>query len=403
MADIQSGAAKLFGALTGGGGIYEAARAKQQLANIGLAQQESDLMKKIDEAKMVRDQRVAREGYERDFAALFPDRAALAPNLANLAIGTNANFAQIGQGVDNIFKANLRPQIADAYVAEGVNRGSALAAALGGTALKINDIDAGYQLNPYTTGGAVAPTSLTQASIADKAMRGQVYADTTRAKAEAYVDRQYRPPGSGSQAKPPAYTVPSGKRLADALGDDKASQNAFLSWQAQQAEADPRYNDGDFALAQWKRGKPATRQMRVGSADVMVPADVSQDAMMALLDANRQRGERGLAPMSRDEQVRFVDSFNRTGTASDTGAQRGIRLYDGLTETFIPLKQDEGQVVKGGPVHVKSAKDRERGNAGSPIEPTKPSGKRAPPVGTVRGGYRYTGGDPSKPSSWTRV
>lgn len=162
--------------------------------------------------------------------------------------------------------------------------------------------------------GQAAPTVLgTSAMEVDAARANQANARAGVSNVQAAAGG-WKPSTAGGGGKPPKFTAPSSATLKATLGGDSDKMAEFRGWQAQQAAVDPAYNNGDFALAQFLSGDDDARTVNFGlGGDVALPASVSPDAIQIVMAENRDRGARGLPPLTREEQIAMVQQHMAGG------------------------------------------------------------------------------------------
>lgn len=299
----------LVGALLGGDAVREKARQTEQMRLYQEQGAEATVDKKITEAFLERDKRKAQQSYEANLTPIMGEQNARIA--AGFAVGGDANLEQVQ-------KFGLRAQIPGAMEADGVTHGNALVMALGN------------KLNPSISNVAGqnvrglygdAPTITDSDETLSKILAHEAQAGASNARAR-YTDMKtgagaWNPNTGGSKAqKLTNYTVPSNAAMASVLDVvpldsadpksakvvDPAQKRAFLSWQAEQADADPKYRDGEYAIAQWAGKKFASTPATVDGNQVDVPAGYSTDIIQKfseIISARRAQGEPDLTKLQK--------------------------------------------------------------------------------------------------------
>jgi hypothetical protein len=187
-----------------------------------------------------------------------------------------------------------------------------------------------------------------------------------------------QPKGGAGKAGP---SLPSPETLKQAFGSDKVGggandeANKFFAWQALQAQQDPKFNNGNYALQQYQ-----LRQQTSNTANNQTQADA--DAL-------------GLGDVA-------ANKANATGTIVKT--DKGAAIVPGtvMAAPSNAIAQSTlGQVAAAqsaanAPVAIPA------GPIGAQVIPSASKFPGAPAIGTRSKGYVYQGGDPSKPDSWTK-
>lgn len=154
-------------------------------------------------------------------------------------------------------------------------------------------------------------------------------------------------------------TIPSPATLKQVFGEPKvggepneAAQN-FLSWQALQAQADPHYNNGDFALQQYL--------LRSKGGELAANATASD-----------------------------ADALGLTNVVQNRANATGMRQTDESGNTVLPIAGSSsiGQAFTRRPISIPAD-----GRGAAPARPKK---------GDKEGGYTFQGGDPGDPNNWTK-
>lgn len=174
--------------------------------------------------------------------------------------------------------------------------------------------------------------------------------------ARPYNPNPYVPPVN--QASPPKPKVNWAGVIADALSGLAGQPGQFAEMQARRKEDQTAYERGD---EQWRRHHNIE----------------TQDAR-SLLDYKRNLGP--------DDQ--FSQYLDAAGIPT---AQRPA-LYQKRVDNMVapPMMSAPGVDEQGNPVMRFFPR-------------ATPQGAGAPPVGTVKGGYRFKGGNPADQSSWEPV
>jgi hypothetical protein len=132
-----------MGALLQGDEVESAAKAAAELQSMKVAGEHADTDRKITQAYLERDKRVAQKSYQTDMeaAGLSPQAAKL---LSSLAIGGH------GSAIDNIQKYDMREDAVPALQAEGVSPANAILAAMAGRPLDQVKVQGGQIIeDPY--------------------------------------------------------------------------------------------------------------------------------------------------------------------------------------------------------------------------------------------------------------
>jgi hypothetical protein len=133
-----------------------------------------------------------------------------------------------------------------------------------------------------------------------QAGREDSYAELNAARARHAGDPKttsYKPPA------PPKYTQPS-KASLDAYftGDNAKKKASFEKWRADQIEVDPAYNNGEYALDQFKTGNSAATEQDVNGTRQVVPAGYT-GTVQALASTILEREKAGKPRPTHDELV----------------------------------------------------------------------------------------------------
>jgi hypothetical protein len=255
---LHGGARSLMGALLQGDEIESAAKSAAELQSMKVAGEHADTDRKITQAYLERDKRVAQKSYQTDMeaAGLSPQAAKL---LSSLAIGGH------GSAIDNIQKYDMREDAVPALQAEGVSPANAILAAMAGRPLDQVKVQGGQIIeDPYAQAPSIRPTEAhaaqAQASMA-RAGASAASADASRARADATRDRM---------ANPGKYRAPGGSGSRGGRGTERERAIEAL----RQAEADG-YDvtglDARDVLDSWKRtGDWKPRRKGEGGGEIRV-------------------------------------------------------------------------------------------------------------------------------------
>lgn len=126
------------------------------------------------------------------------------------------NAQQLAGAYQTVGQVNADSAAGDAFSA-GDYTGTGAARLRGGREpLKTNEIDDGYRLNPYDTGGTITPTGETLADIAATgALARQRDAAASYDRERTQNPQRFRAHGAGSQPKPVTISPAETKALAD--------------------------------------------------------------------------------------------------------------------------------------------------------------------------------------------
>lgn len=327
---IGGGFAALGAALGGNG---EDAYQKQLLANYQTQRAKGDAGYAMDRASKERLSRIALEGLADTLGGIGFD-----PNSAGLLQAGGGNASQLVNalgGLDEIY-----------------SRRGATEAALGGDQVRAN---------AYLTGVANGPVDLTKVAggvafnplgLPDQDMQSTPLGDAEAAKLAAGADKeralaakyaeQTRTGGGGGRARPVNYSIPSDKALGRVfvgkmdpeLGyapPDTAGAQEFLRWQAEKAQADPRFSDGDFALGQYMLERQKSAGLGASPAAAAAPTGL------------------GAGPVDPLEPV-FVDpaqSGNLPGPRTRADVQEQIRPVTTESEANELLAEANAAIQRG--------------------------------------------------------
>jgi len=218
-------------------------------------------------------------------------RTADTPNLRNVTGGFN-DFDAAGHKRAAVEKAGLGDMAGANAELFGLAKGP----------LKVNEIDSGYQLNPYEVDGEATPTATENAKIGELGAR----ADVSRAKAAAggFAPRAPRAGGAGA------------KRSAAASKQIVATLEKEMGRKLTAAEVDQVYAGGDFEFTD--APKASLGEAASGKAPAGVDQSAYAKALQRKADAIRAI-ERG-AP-----KEKVAERLRSTGNA---------KLADWLLENY---------------------------------------------------------------------
>ncbi|GAB1407665.1 hypothetical protein MASR1M8_15840 [Thermomonas brevis] len=111
----------------------------------------------------------------------------------------NPTLSDFTGGLGHLQQYGLR-QRAEAELAPTLGAGQAALAALGGKPLKVNQVQGGYQLNPYDASGAVNPTDLQAARTATEAAKAGSYRALGDVRSVQAAAGGWKPGGGGRSA-----------------------------------------------------------------------------------------------------------------------------------------------------------------------------------------------------------
>lgn len=242
------------------------------------------------------------------------------PQLAAVLGAGQGNAQQMAQAVGAFQEQRLRQQAADAAARGDYTGANAPLFGVANGPVAVNQVQGGYQLNPYVAGGNLNATSKTLAEIvteeaqaaAQRASAAQSYASAGAASALADMRRdqmanpgKYRA-GGGSESKPAKVSPNDVKNLDKLIGqlaagadfpvdvrNDVLTRAAAIYQQtgnAQQSVADAFAELADVAPAvdtpwynPFTRDKPATVTRRAAPAAAPAPAQAATPEDMRVL------------------------------------------------------------------------------------------------------------------------
>lgn len=160
--------------------------------------------------------------------------AGIDPVTRALVRAGRGNAQQLAGAYQTVGQVNADSAAGDAFAA-GDYTGTGAARLRGGREpLKTNEIDDGYQLNPYATGGDMTPTGKTMADIAaSSALARQRDAAAAYDRERAQSPERFRAPSAGSQQKAvtisPAETKALAEEAARFLPGDAGTQDNVMA------------------------------------------------------------------------------------------------------------------------------------------------------------------------------
>lgn len=178
-------------------------------------------------------------------------RTADTPNLRNIT-GGFGDFDEMGYRRGAVEKARLGDYAGANAELVGLSSGP----------LKVNAIDAGYQLNPYEVGGAATPTATENAKIGELGAR----ADVSRAKAKAggfAPSRGGSGGGSAGSKRSPSEAKAIATKLESEMGRPLTAE-----------EVAQVYSGGDFNFQAGPDKKPAGSKPPKGGRPRPTPAAI---------------------------------------------------------------------------------------------------------------------------------
>lgn len=344
---LAGGAESLVGAFMGGDATQAAAQQKAQLGAYQLQAAEAGIDKKMTDAFLARDKRKALQGVEAQYVAAGDD-----PIMA--ALKASAHIGGFGN-IEQAQRFGLRDTAHRALQADpNFNPANAALGALAGKPIAgVANVDGQNVTGIYGDAPVIANSDKTASTIvANRARAGasNAQAGTSNARTRL-IDTQtaaggWNPNtggGGGKPGKPPAYTAPTGALMkaflssetTDENGDavvavDPAKMQEFSRWQQRQAEVDPAYRNGNFALAQFKANKPAMRDpIDFGAGEVTLPADADPEGVVMLRQMILDRRQQGLPEMSNADRINAILEHRKTGGMRDLS---GVALAEPVPE-----------------------------------------------------------------------
>lgn len=193
----------------------------------------------MTKARQARDQAIAANQVRGKLvAAGIPD--ALADLLSTIFAAKYGNFGDVSGYLKGNQLRDIRTQALDAADRGDLNRENSLLGVMNGKPMTLSRVEGNVELNPSRTpeGQPFTPTSIGEALIG-KANRapaaGGKFNLTAPSNAAALAVLGGHP--SGSPYLPPVI--------------DPGKMKAFVIWQGNMAQHDPRYRDGDFAIGRY--------------------------------------------------------------------------------------------------------------------------------------------------------
>jgi hypothetical protein len=188
----------------------------------------------------------------------------------------------------------------------------------------------------------------------------------------------------------------TGQPVADAIPIDVAGEKAAQVQGAAQGQAVVDLPGTlakaaeTHALIEKLRKHPGRVQATGGSSIIpIIPGTATKDFDVALKQAQ------GGVFLQAFQQLKGAGAI--TETEGTKGEQAIARLDRAQTEGEFLTALDELDAV------ISAGESRMKQRAGQPVATPEDKAGGGPAVGTVDGGYRFKGGDPSNPGSWEKV
>lgn len=256
----------------------------------------------------------------------------------------NPNLQTMTGGLGNLQKIGLRGDAVEALTPT-LGAGNAALAGLAGKPLKMNDIDSGYQLNPYEAGGIATPTvgELGKAAVSE-ARLGVLGAQ----EAKYYSD------AAGNTLK--ASREPLGRS-----GGGKQSMDDRII-DAYQSELGRGLTGQELADIKAKKfTMPTTKDYTTSAGNkVKIPAGYTPEMVEQAAQLINARKADGLPPLSKLQLEQTMANFKRTGTLSfrDSDPNEVQWIEGGKAERMPagmkPLPESRGPAKAGAPLKVNS-------------------------------------------------
>lgn len=306
-----------LGAALAGGGQPTGAFQDQLLRNYRAQAAGYDVERAREQAGIERLQRIAREGLGGQVAAVYGQNPT--GDLVAGLLGANGSpsLSQAGPLADLALPGAMEL------------RTGAVDALQGGDYALYNALNAGLQGKPFEPVRDLGDVLVSSGAPLGAGMvvppKAQADIDLTRARIETEAARQDRleRPGASRGGSAPNYTVPTASTLESALTftdsngkvvPDYADRDAFLIWQAQQAQTDPRYNDGDFALGQWLATREQRDRAELEAAQLKAAARAERKGAPVMVDpanlGDALIGPAAAAPVSADPASDLIAQAN---------------------------------------------------------------------------------------------
>lgn len=93
----------------------------------------------------------------------------------------------------------------------------------------------------------------------------------------------------------------------------------------------------------------------------------------------------------------------RANLRKESGAAIGVKEADDEYKNYFPVLGDSPEVIEQKARNRAVVEQAMRSAAGGALPAPQPGGSSAPPVGTIKGGYRFKGGDPAQQSNWEKI
>lgn len=233
-----SGWGRVGRALGAAGGASE-----QRVYDAALARQH-DLERKLAEARIKRDEALAREQLQTSIEGIVKDPAQAAA-ISTIMRGDFGNFDQTTQGLGNLIENEARQGALAAAMRGDTDAANRLISVGKGEPLKVRDIEAGQEYSPYLGNGI--PTTITPVGAAE-IRRDDAAAEASLASAE----KSRRPPQPRTRAGTPKDDL------------KEAAKDAYYQARAEGEDLEG-VTQGDIAYALETRGEwtsPKGRKVR---------------------------------------------------------------------------------------------------------------------------------------------
>lgn len=335
----------------------------------------ADMHTKLMKARKIRDEEVARQGIEAKLVAAgqSPEQASLMSGVMTAGFG---NYSQTMQGEERRQAMGYRDLAHGAAINRyGQDNPNAhlFPLAKGPQAMGQAIGAGGYVADRFAGDAPVQTTDLGAAMIgAHNASANQRNAaanlSNVRASTGGYAPRSAGSGGSAGE-RVAKFTVPShnelGATLTKTVGEgfnqttvpdtERAAQ--FRAWQVEQAEHDPQYRDGNYALSQFIANRPALAQpVDFGAGPVRLKAGYPQEVVPMLKDVILQRRAAGEPDLSKQELNDMARQFRETGTASEPAKPGGVAAA--ARSAGVPVQQAATTAARSGAVTQSAPRKR---------------------------------------------
>lgn len=338
MSDLtQPGAFNLGAILAGGGRVREAAKTAEEMRLIQRAQLQAETDRKVDQAIEEKHKRAGIETVAAD--------QSLDPLVRALTLGgLGSDYSGATSGNLHQQEYETRAAALKAALAGDLNTANANLFGVANGPVDLAKIEDHTVLNPTVVGGGNLQTNAVGQAVigATNALAGQRNAAANLSNVKAAAGG-FKPSATGA-GKPVPFTTPQQGSLVKAFSHsdgtyDNADENEFDQWRMKQAAIDPRYNNGEFALAAYKAGESADME--------------DQHTLVAVI---RDREAQGLPPLSPTQKRDLIQQFRRTGKMSVPVSLDEVSPVN-LTEAikgvaYAPPSMPAKQEALAKPVHV---------------------------------------------------